>query len=288
MVKKLIHILSAVFIVLFFVSMVFFYSIYYTVDHVQIHNKTIQHNQIPASMDNLKIAYFSDIKFNAFMNEERLHNIFDEFNKYDSDIIIFGGDLFTYFHNQKPSKEAVKQLTELLSSLEAPYGKFAVLGDEDMKDKEATKLAKKVLFDSNFEVLSNKPLQLRNGGTDSISLIGIDPMINGKPNVQKALKNISEKAFTIMVTHCPDLLTNEDINTNYLDLVLSAHSLGGQIKFPIIGSLRKIDGAREYVSGNYTINNTYLNISNGLGTVDVDMRLFARPEIEIFHLKHSD
>ena len=284
---KLVKILSIVIIILCIPITIFFYSIYYTVDHVQIKKHTLTNEQIPASMDNLKIAFFSDIKYGAFMTKDRLTPMFEQLMKYDTDIIIFGGDLFTYFHDQNPTKEEVQELTELFSNLEAPLGKFAVLGDEDVKDKEASKLVKKILFDADFEVIQNQPLQIRNGGNDGISLIGIDPLINGKPNIEKAMKSINQNEYTIMVTHCPDLLTSSDMKSEYLDVVLSGHSLGGQINFPLIGSLRRIDGARTYTSGNYKIDNTILHVSDGLGTVDMDMRLFARPEIDILQLKHA-
>ena len=285
MVKKLVKIVSVLLLFALLIAGVFFYSIYYSVDHVKLVNETISSTKIPTSMNDIKIAFISDIKYHGFMKKERLSTMMETAG---ADIVIFGGDVFTSFEEQKPDSQTVREITSLLQNIKAPLGKFAVLGDEDLVSKEAKQKVTTILYNSDFEIITNKKLQIRNGSKDSITLIGLDSMINGNPNVSKPFDNISSDEFNIMVTHCPDIINNNEINTKYLDIILSGHSLGGQIYLPLIGALQKSEGADTYSHGKYSINETKLYVSNGLGTVNMDMRLFARPQILIFRLVHEN
>ena len=285
MVKKLVKIVSVLLLFALLIAGVFFYSIYYSVDHVKLVNETISSTKIPTSMNDIKIAFISDIKYHGFMKKERLSTMMETLETAGADIVIFGGDSF---EEQKPDSQTVREITSLLQNIKAPLGKFAVLGDEDLVSKEAKQKVTTILYNSDFEIITNKKLQIRNGSKDSITLIGLDSMINGNPNVSKPFDNISSDEFNIMVTHCPDIINNNEINTKYLDIILSGHSLGGQIYLPLIGALQKSEGADTYSHGKYSINETKLYVSNGLGTVNMDMRLFARPQILIFRLVHEN
>ena len=88
-----------------------------------------------------------------------------------ADIVIFGGDVFTSFEEQKPDSQTVREITSLLQNIKAPLGKFAVLGDEDLVSKEAKQKVTTILYNSDFEIITNKKLQIRNGSKDSITLI---------------------------------------------------------------------------------------------------------------------
>ena len=86
--------------------------------------------------------------------------------------------------------------------------------------------------------------------------------------------------ITITLIHKPDEIKNLD-NTN---LVFAGHSLGGQIKLPFIGGLKKIDGASTYLDSYYQVNNKQLYISNGIGTQDISFRFYNTPSITLYRL----
>ena len=211
MVKKLVKIVSVLLLFALLIAGVFFYSIYYSVDHVKLVNETISSTKIPTSMNDIKIAFISDIKYHGFMKKERLSTMMETLETAGADIVIFGGDVFTSFEEQKPDSQTVREITSLLQNIKAPLGKFAVLGDEDLVSKEAKQKVTTILYNSDFEIITNKKLQIRNGSKDSITLIGLDSMINGNPNVSKPFDNISSDEFNIMVTHCPDIINNNEI-----------------------------------------------------------------------------
>ena len=53
-------------------------------------------------------------------------------------------------------------------------------------------------------------------------------------------------------------------------------------------SFRQIEGATKYNYGTYSFNDTFIRISNGLGTHTSDMRLFCPPQFNVFVLRKEE
>ncbi|MGX8851363.1 metallophosphoesterase [Amedibacillus sp. YH-ame10] len=287
MVKRLLKIVSVLILLALVVAGVFFYSIYISVDRVNLSYQNLTSTKIPTEMNDIKIAYISDIKYNSFMNKERLTSMISELNDTGSDVVIFGGDMFDTPDKKAPDSTITAEITEILKSIDAPLGKFAVLGDQDLVNEETKTLVSSILYNSDFEIITNTIVRLRNQSNSSISLIGLDSLVNGTPDVASAFSKINNDEYNLLITHCPDLLKNNDINTQYIDTAITGHSLGGQIYLPLFGPLHTVTGAEKYNHGTYDINKMTLFVSNGLGTTETDMRLFAPPQILIFKLHHG-
>lgn len=288
MVRKLLRICIVLVLIAAIFGGFFLYGLYFAVDRPMIDNQTLASTKIPKALNGKTIAYFSDIKYKEFMDKKRLQKMVDKLKEAHADIVIFGGDVFSDVKKFPYDSQDIKDITALLQQIEAPLGKFAVLGDMDMCDEETQKQVTELLYASDFEVLTNQNLQIRAESSEGITLIALDPLINGDPDVNSAFSGISEEEFNLLITHCPDIITNTEINTTYLDAVISGHSLGGQVYIPLLGSLRKIEGAQRYHHGTYNVNTTTLYVSNGWGTVGTDMRLFAPPQILVFRLEYTD
>lgn len=287
MLHKILKTILCILVLILIGLSIFFYGIYFAIDHTKINFETLSSEKIPVSLDGKRIVYFSDIKYKEFMNKERLEKIMKDLEQTHPDILIFGGDVFSNLADTPFDSKDVEEVKSILKNLDAPLGKFAVLGDEDCISSDTKKKISQMLYDCDFEVLDNQNLKIRNGEKESISLIGIEPLINGNPNMDSAFKNISEDEYNILITHCPDLITSNEINLNYLDTIISGHSLGGQIRIPLLGPLTKIEGAQDYDHGKYTINNSTLYVSNGIGTTGMDIRIFSPVEVLVFTLEHK-
>lgn len=287
MIKKLLKIVSALLILALIIAGVFFYSIYVSVGRLNIDYGTISSPKIPADMENVSIAFFSDIHYGTFMNEERLTKMIEKINNSHPDILVFAGDMFDHPEIALPDEETVSLVTTLLTSLEAPLGKFAVLGEQDEVNDDIKAMVQNVLYQSNFELLNNRSVRLRNNSNASITLIGVDSYINGTIDIPSAFASVNAEEYNILVTHCPDLATSSELPLSSLDMIVAGHSHGGQVYLPLLGPLNPIEGAKTYHHGSYTINDTKLVITNGLGTTDMDMRLFAPPQLTYYRLKSS-
>ena len=277
--KRLIKVLAILCLVCGFIAAIVFYGTEIAVKNIMIENKTIESKKINEDI-NLKIAYISDIHYNHFMNKERLEKMIEKINNNKPDIILFGGDVFDNPSKYPIDEKIENEIIELLQSLHAEYGKFAVLGEEDY-DSQVNNIHQ-ILFKGDFEVLTNKQIFITKDGKNMINLIGIDSLVGGNPDIETSFANVDTKLFTIVLTHAPDIISQ--LPTNEIDLVLAGHSHGGQINIPFIGSLKKIEGAKTYSQGDYYINQTQLIVSNGLGTTESDIRIFADPECHMIRI----
>ncbi|MBQ3419732.1 MAG: hypothetical protein IJH31_06330 [Erysipelotrichaceae bacterium] len=240
---------------------------------LKIREETVITND--SNLDGLLIAYFSDIHYGNNFNENNLDKVLNKLNEFKPDLIIFGGDLLS---NIKKGNE--DYLKEALSNLKPKYGKIAVMGDDDYLNDRAYN----ILLESNFSILNNSHKKI-NINNSFINVVGIEALINGNPNIENAFEGINDTYYTISVSHCPDIVNRlGDLKTN---LFLSGHSLGGPIYIPLINYLYRPNGAKNYYHGKYKIENMVLDISNGVGTIKKDIRLFADAEIVFYRFKKS-
>jgi len=71
-----------------------------------------------------------------------------------------------------------------------------------------------------------------------------------------------------------------------LDLVLSGHAHGGQVRLPFIGGLVAPNQGvfPTYTAGLYEEQNTSMVVSRGLGNSIIPQRIFNRPELVVVQL----
>lgn len=259
-----------------------FYGLYFAPLNLTIDFNTITSSKIPESLNDVKIGYFSDVYYLEYMDDDRVINMFQEMNDSDVDVLLFGGDLFSNPLDETITDEQIIFITEQLSSLKADLGKFYVLGD---KDNTNIDLITSIMNEAGFELLSNSNVKIHNKQSTSITLIGLDNTINSTIDLESAFSNTSSKNFNLLFTHTPDSLLL--LGDSSVDIAIAGHSLGGQISLPLIGTLNEIEGASQYIKGKYIVGNSTYYISNGLGTTDVDFRLFTAPQFQVFLLQSN-
>lgn len=92
----------------------------------------------------------------------------------------------------------------------------------------------------------------------------------------------------ILLAHRPehfDFYAAEEVN-----LVLSGHTHGGQLRLPLIGGVYAPNQGffPKYLSGKYEKDGSTLIISNGLGNGMIPIRIFNQPEIVLIRIVHTD
>lgn len=246
-----------------------------------IKKETITHTKIPASFDNIRIVQFSDTHIGFHYTLNQFEELVEKINKLNPDIIVFTGDLV-----DEPNHYNWNQgLINLLHSLHAPLGKFWIYGNHD-HGGYGTEIVQETMEKAEFILLKNTHHVIENN-LDRIILTGIDDVMLGKPNLAKALENTNSDLFTILLAHEPDYA---DHTIDYpVDIQLSGHSHGGQVRFPFIGHLYTPKFAEKYVEGKYTFesSNLILYVSRGIGTTRLPYRFLCVPEITCFTLKQK-
>ena len=261
------------------------YSIYdgynYAPSRLRVNYQSIEDEKISDSLNNLQIAFISDLHYLTYFNDKRLDQMVNTVNNANPDIIVFIGDLV----DREMNEAEYDKLSTSLKSLKSKYGKFAVLGEADYLNDEINKQVESLLFSSEFEILKNKMIKLSKDTQDSIQLVGIDSPLDDLANIEEAHKNIDGNLYTITVVHTPD--TSDDILGNYTDLIVAGHSHGGQIKIPLLGQVYNKPLSEYYYSGIYNMDNKKLHVINGVGTTVDDVRINAPAEIVIYTLKNK-
>ena len=81
----------------------------------------------------------------------------------------------------------------------------------------------------------------------------------------------------IALTHNPDIFPDLP---QRVPLLLAGHTHGGQVRFPLIGSIvESSDFGDRYVRGHVFENNHHLFVTTGIGTSIVPVRFGVPPEI---------
>ncbi len=262
---------------LFASSGLYIYSRYIEPRRLEIKKINVSHPKIPKGFDGLKIVQFSDTHLNNDFTIANLERIVNQINRLNPDIIVFTGDLI----DEPNSYPAVHQIAPILKRLRADFGKYAIYGNHD-HGGYGTDIYRNILQNAEFHLLQNekKEIQLIDGS--KLIVAGLDDVMLGRPDFQQTMGNIDKNYFTILLVHEPDTVLQAK---NYnVDLQLSGHSHGGQVKIPFIGPLYTPPYAKSFSEGFYTVDHTKLYVNRGLGTTRLPFRFLAVPEITLFTL----
>lgn len=237
-------------------------------------------NQIPISFDRLPQAFhglrlvqFSDVHLGHYFDERHLLKVVEIIQSLQPDMICFTGDLV------EQDGSVLQASIPVLSMLKAPLGKWAVPGNHDYRGNIHQVLDG--LEKADFEVLINRNKRITKEH-QSIWIAGVDDSLNGNPNMKEAIRGILESEFKILLSHTPDYA---DMAKQYsVDLQLSGHSHGGQIRIPFYGSVITPIGAKKYIDGLYRLEDSHslLYVNRGIGTTVMPLRFACRPEITLF------
>jgi hypothetical protein len=167
-------------------------------------------------------------------------------------------------------------VAELLAPLaRAPHGAFAVLGNHD-DDREMPA----ALHQQGFAVLLDQRASLSIRG-ETLDLAGIRFWTRRPADVARVLTGTS--GTTILLAHDPRRLT--EAAALDVQLVLSGHTHGGQVRLPGVGAI----AGRKFpvLAGTGQDGNATVFVSRGVGTVYVPIRINCPPDVAILTLRRA-
>jgi len=260
-----------IFIFIFIILLaIFIYGKFINPKSLTVKEIAIYDEKLNKDYNGLKIAHFSDLHYGRTTTEKELKKVINNLNDLNPDIVIFTGDLFD---SKNISQDTEKLITKYFQKINAKLFKFAVIGDYD---ESYLKTYTTILDNSNFTLLNNESKLVYNNSKIPINFIGLTDTTN--------IKDLyDDKYFNITLIHKPDYIKN----IKKSNIVFAGHSLGGQIKIPFIGGIKKMDGAKTYIESYYEVNNQKLYISNGIGTQDISFRFLNKPSITLYRLYNS-
>lgn len=217
----------------------------------------------------LRIVQISDTHCDKKLrNEKRLVQIV---NSLDPDLIVFTGDALS-------SGGALPLFKNTMQNLNASVAKLAVRGNFDL-NRDANEL----YSETGFRLLDADSVSLTKN-SESFYVTGL-AWANPK-EFRSLLQNVPGDKFSIFLYHYSDLV--EDTNGLNIDLYLSGHTHGGQVRLPLYGALVTLSKfGKKYEAGLYKVGHTTLYVNRGIG-LEVPpappVRFLCRPEITLFEI----
>jgi predicted MPP superfamily phosphohydrolase len=227
----------------------------------------------------LKIAHISDIHINRlFISPER---ILHQLDKNRPDIILLTGD---YIEKEKE----INRFISLLKLFTDRYPVYLCMGNHDYKAfKRSHNLSSYIveLEKAGATVLINSNIKINKGGS-VYSIIGIDDIRYGRPDIEQSLAGVTRESINIVISHSPDIALS--LHDSRLDYLFCGHFHGGQIWMPFnleFRILRKDQlGKKGIIKGLHKMNGINMYINRGIGNVSLPLRFLSVPEIAIIQL----
>ena len=252
----------------------YYYARYVGTTGLVIKEYSVINEKIPESFHGFKIVQFSDTHYGMTTFNDELKNMVSKINILNPDIVVFTGDLVDYHYNLNDDEK--NDIINILSEIDASLGVYAVTGNHDQNVSYEG-----ILSGSNINLLKNKYEYIYNGTSEKIMLIGLDDYLEGTLDLDAAFSYEDDTSYKILLAHEPDVY---DKLTKVPDLMLAGHSHNGQVRIPLAGAIYKTVGAKKYYDPEYSLGDTKMYISGGVGTSKYKVRLFDRPSISLYRL----
>lgn len=229
---------------------------------------TLSVSGLPPALDGLRISLITDIHHSRIVPADDVVEAIDLAMSARPDLIVLGGDYVTF-----GDRAFVGPVADLLGSLQAPHGVFAVLGNhDDDRDMPAALAAK------GFTVLKDQRtlVTIRN---ETLTLAGIRFWTRRAENIARIVKGA--EGTVLLLAHDPRRLA--EAASLKLPAVLSGHTHGGQIVLPGVGALAR--RSFPVLSGLGQQGDTSIFVSRGIGTIYVPVRINCPPEVALLTLR---
>jgi uncharacterized protein len=253
-------------------------------NHPRIVRQEIALQRWPDRLEGFTIALLSDFHYDPYFSVHPLRASIDIINDLHPALIVLTGDFVSvpYFGNRAKAASAAEPCAQLLRQMKAPYGLWAVMGNHDALT-DSHRIADS-LGSVGIQVLDNRSVPIEGNGA-RFWLSGVDDVLEGNADVDAAVHSIPANESVILLAHEPDYA---DYVARYpVDLQLSGHSHGGQVRVPFVGPLWLPDLGKRYVWGLYKSGRLTLYTNPGLGTVGAPVRMNCPPEITFLTVRRS-
>jgi predicted MPP superfamily phosphohydrolase len=240
--------------------------------HIEYAERTVHPARLPAAWDGLTILHLTDLHFHGTPERSYYRAVLDRCAAWIPDIVAITGDV-------ADSDIHHRWIVPLLGRLRWRIACFAILGNHD--HRHDTRLIRRRMRRLGMKVPENSWMQVDVRG-EALVVIGHEgPWLNPAPD----LSSCPSGPFRLCLSHTPDNIGWARRNGS--DLVLAGHVHGGQIRFPLIGSMlvpSKL--GRKYDCGTFQVGQTIMHVSRGISG-EHPVRYNCLPEVTLITLRRT-
>ena len=270
------------------------YAIFRSLYRFKVHHINIKIKDLPDNLEDLRIVQISDLHLGSFnFRYHILDRAVKLINQLNPDLIFFTGDLVNNHAWELKGWDLV------LNKLIAKKGKYSVLGNHDYGDYSEWKsikakrsnreLIKYFYKKIDFKLLVNESKIVEIDG-EKLAIIGVEnwglPPFKQYGDLKKAIKNVVDLPFKILLSHDPTHWTEEVVKDTDIVLTLSGHTHGMQAAINIKSKKwSPIKFKYKHWAGLYKDRDQYLHVNRGLGWLAFPGRVGMRPEITLIEFE---
>jgi uncharacterized protein len=260
------------------------YSFWFEPQQLTLTEQTLFSDKIKFTKP-LKVMHLGDLHIERLTEREiKLQKLIE---KTEPDLILFTGDVLNLSYLKDPlAQETARQV---MGKWQAPLGVYLVSGSPAVDLPEVFPELVKGL---PAHWLQDEVVTIPFEG-DEIQLVGMN--CSHDPQVDSArLQEILEPQagiprFRILLYHSPDMAP--ETSTQAIDLQLSGHTHGGQVRLPIYGALytASLTGKR-FESGRRQVGPLTLYVTRGIGMEGAAaprVRFLCPPEVILWYISSS-
>lgn len=261
-----------------------------------LRKEVLRFSDLPEAFDGLRIVQISDIHSGSFDSKSGIQVGLDLIMEQKPDLILFTGDLVNNL------AEEATPYVEMFAKLNAPLGKFSVLGNHDYGHYYPFE-TKQALYENHeevkaqnarmgFKLLNNTHVKLQKDGQE-IVLAGVEnwglPPFPQYGDLDQAFAGLPLDAFTVLMSHDP---THWDAQVRqhpkHVHLQLSGHTHGAQVGIEIPGiKWSPVSWRYKQWAGLYSDENQHLYVNRGFGFLGFPGRVGMWPEVTLIELRRS-
>jgi len=172
-----------------------------------------------------------------------------------------------------------RTIAAILSRLEAPLGRFAILGNHDYVYGE--RAVADALKHNGIPVLDHArhSMQFQN---HAIDVVGVPDAHAIRAEAFALLAGLSAERPTVVLAHDPVWFAHLPAGPHFM---LAGHTHGGQIRLPGLGIVRTATKApRHWTHGLVEERGQWLYVTSGIGTSGLPLRWGVPPEIVVLDM----
>ncbi|MBR4733779.1 MAG: metallophosphoesterase [Lachnospiraceae bacterium] len=226
---------------------------------------------------NLRIALVTDL--HSCKYGEGQSKLLSAIEEQHPDVILLGGDIFDDVLSDE-------RTYEFLAGISGKYPCYYVTGNHECwAGGNAYRSKMETLKNYGITRLSGESTLLETGsgtvrlcGIDDPDIVLVQSQLNTNAELLNLKESISDKEFTILLAHRPELIDKYE-QTGF-DLVLAGHAHGGQVRIPGImnGFYAPNQGLfPKYAGGRFEKNDMTMIVSRGLAKESTKFPRFCNP-----------
>ena len=251
---------------------------------------SIRLRRLPEAFHGFRIVVMGDMHFGPYAGKAQVERAVRLALSLKPDLTILTGDFVSHplalpngpegAHHAEPCAEVLQQMTGTLpGALPTTTRVVSILGNHDHWN--GPEIVADALDSHGLKVLRNQSMPLERDG-QRIWIVGVDDVYEHANDLNKALQGVPSSETTIVAVHEPDFA--DRTAKHPVDLQLSGHSHGGQVRIPGYGAPILPHLGRKYPFGLNRVRDLQVYTNRGIGVVFPPVRLNCPPEVTLITL----